>query len=64
MIEGIKYARELAERYHKMYSGPDAYLDNDYHNGRLEGFRKMVEVFDNILNKTTEKPKKPKTPSV
>lgn len=55
MLDGIKYAKELAERYHKMYSGPDAYLDNDFHNGRLEGFRKMAEVFEHILKESKKK---------
>ena len=57
MIDGIKYAKELAERYIKIYSSPDAYLDNDFHNGRLEGFKKMVEVFEHILKSTAPKKK-------
>lgn len=55
MLDGIKYAKELAEKYLKIYSHPDAYLDNDFHNGRIEGFKKMIEVFEHILKSTKQK---------
>lgn len=55
MLDGIEYAKELAEKYLKIYSHPDAYLDNDFHNGRIEGFKKMIEVFDHILKNSSKK---------
>ena len=58
MLDGIKYAKELAEKYIAIYSGPDAYLDNDFHNGRIAGFKKMVEVFEHILDNANPKKKK------
>lgn len=60
MLEGIQYAKELTDKYIKIYSNPDAYLDNDFHNGRLAGFKKMAEVFDHILAQTNKKTKKSK----
>lgn len=55
MLDGIKYAKELTERYIKIYSGPDAYIDNDFHNGRIEGFKKLAEMFEHILKNNTQK---------
>jgi hypothetical protein len=55
MLDGIKYAKELAERYIEIYSSPDAYIDNDFHNGRIAGFKKLAEMFEHILKNTNQK---------